>query len=145
MNQATPSSRLTGFHKQSVADRIGQVSDFAGLNAEERALLANTGNLPQDLANHLIENMIGTMNIPVGVEYLADLTRMFPNLPEAVAASYNGGEDNVARWVKRATQKDPGVFAAEVGYTESKDYVFKVMANYRAYKQLYTADLRRQR
>ena len=85
------------------------------------------------------------VNIPVGVEYLADLTRMFPNLPEAVAASYNGGEDNVARWVKRATQKDPGVFTAEIGFTESKDYAFKVMANYRAYKQLYTADLRRQR
>jgi len=67
MNQATPSSRLTGFHKQSVADRIGQVSDFAGLNAEERALLANTGNLPQDLANHLIDSMIGNINIPVGV------------------------------------------------------------------------------
>ncbi len=67
MNQVTPSSRLTGFHKQSVADRIEQVSDFAGLSAEDRALLANTGNLPQDLANHLIENMVGTMNIPVGV------------------------------------------------------------------------------
>ena len=85
------------------------------------------------------------VNIPLGVEYMADLARMFPHLPEAVAASYNGGEDNVARWVKRATRKDPGVFAAEVGFTESKDYVFKVMANYRAYKQLYTADLRRQR
>ncbi len=83
------------------------------------------------------------VNIPVGVAYIADLTRMFPNLPEAVAASYNGGEDNVARWVKRAMHTDAGVFAAEVGFSESKDYVFKVMANYRAYKQLYTADLRR--
>lgn len=85
------------------------------------------------------------VNIPVGVEYLAMLARMFPNLPEAVAASYNGGEDNVARWVKRATHKDPGIFAAEVGFAESKDYVFKVITAYRIYKQLYTADLRRQR
>ena len=85
------------------------------------------------------------VNISVGVAYIADLTHMFPNLPEAVAASYNGGEDNVARWVKRAMQKDAGVIASEVGFSESKDYVFKVMANYRAYKQLYTADLRRQR
>ncbi len=84
------------------------------------------------------------VNIPVGVEYLAELFRLFPNLPEAVAAAYNGGEDNVARWVRRATQKDPGVFSAEVGFSESKDYVFKVMGYYRAYKQLYTADLRRQ-
>jgi len=85
------------------------------------------------------------INIGIGIEYLADLFRLFPELHEAVAASYNGGEDNVARWVRRSVQKDPGIFAAEVGFAESKDYVFKVMANYRAYKLLYTADLRRQR
>jgi soluble lytic murein transglycosylase len=85
------------------------------------------------------------VNIGIGVMYLADLFRMFPNLPEAVAASYNGGEDNVERWVRRAGHRDAGVFSSEVGFAESKDYVFKVMANYRAYKQLYTSDLRRQR
>lgn len=83
------------------------------------------------------------VNIGIGVAYLADLFRMFPKLPEAVAASYNGGEDNVARWVRRAGHDDAGVFSSEVGFAESKDYVFKVMANYRAYKQLYTADLKR--
>lgn len=83
------------------------------------------------------------VNIAVGVAYLADLFRMFPNLPEAVAASYNGGEDNVVRWVRRAGHDDPGVFSSEVGFAESKDYVFKVMANYRAYKHLYTSDLKR--
>ncbi|HEX8130048.1 MAG TPA: transglycosylase SLT domain-containing protein [Pyrinomonadaceae bacterium] len=83
------------------------------------------------------------VNIRIGVAYLADLFRMFPNLPEAVAASYNGGEDNVARWVRRAVHDDAGVFSSEVGFAESKDYVFKVMANYRAYKQLYTSDLKR--
>jgi soluble lytic murein transglycosylase-like protein len=81
-------------------------------------------------------------NILVGSEYLSDLMRLFPDQPEAVIASYNGGEDNVTRWIARARQKDAGVFAAEVGFTETKDYVFKVMANYRAYRQLYTADLK---
>ena len=80
-------------------------------------------------------------SIVVGGEYLAELSRMFPTLLEAVAASYNGGEDNVARWVKRAKQKDPGIFTAEVGFDETKTYVQKVMSNYRAYRQLYTADL----
>ena len=82
-------------------------------------------------------------SIRLGSEYLAELSEMFPNLPEAVAASYNGGEDNVARWVKRAKQKDPGVFTSEVGFDETKAYVQKVMNNYRVYKQLYTADLMR--
>jgi len=83
------------------------------------------------------------ISIVVGSEYLAELFRMFPNLPEAVAASYNGGEDNVARWVKRAKHKDPGVFTSEVGFDETKGYVQKVMNNYRVYQQLYNADLTR--
>lgn len=85
------------------------------------------------------------VNIAIGVEYLADLYGMFPGLHEAVAASYNGGEDNVARWVRRAAHKDAGVFTSEIGFAESKDYAMKVLANYRAYKTLYTSDLRRQR
>lgn len=80
-------------------------------------------------------------NIAVGTEYMAELSRMFAGLPEAIAASYNGGEDNVARWLGRSNQSDAGVFAAEVGFTESKNYVFKVMSFYRAYKQLYDANL----
>lgn len=82
-------------------------------------------------------------SIRLGGEYLAELSAMFPDLPEAVAASYNGGEDNVARWVRRAKQKDPGVFTSEVGFDETKAYVQKVMNNYRVYKQLYNADLTR--
>ncbi len=82
-----------------------------------------------------------TIAIAVGCEYIADLSRQFPDQPEAVVASYNGGEDNAARWLKRARQNDPGVLASEVGFAETKDYVFKVMSNYRAYKKLYTIAL----
>jgi soluble lytic murein transglycosylase len=80
-------------------------------------------------------------SIRIGSEYLRELSDMFPNLPEAVAASYNGGEDNVVRWVKRAKHKDPGVFTSEVGFDETKAYVQKVMNNYQVYRQLYTVDL----
>jgi soluble lytic murein transglycosylase len=85
------------------------------------------------------------VSILLASAYLDELSKMFDGLPEAVAASYNGGEDNVARWVVRAVHKDPGVFTSEVGFNESKDYVNKVMANYRAYKILYTEDLKPRR
>jgi soluble lytic murein transglycosylase len=81
--------------------------------------------------------------IAIGSEYLAQLSNMFGGLSEAIAAAYNGGEDNVARWLARSNQRDAGVFTAEVGFTESKNYVYKVMAFYRAYRQLYTSDLKR--
>ena len=80
-------------------------------------------------------------SITVGAEYLEHLTKLFPQMLEPVAASYNGGEDNVARWLERANHPDPGVFTSEVGFDETKGYVQKVMSNYRVYKRLYNADL----
>ena len=80
-------------------------------------------------------------SITVGAEYLEHLSKMFPDMIEPVAASYNGGEDNVARWLKRSKRADPGVFTSEVGFEETKGYVQKVMANYRVYRRLYTVDL----
>ena len=80
-------------------------------------------------------------SIALGAEYIETLHKMFPEVLEAIAASYNGGEDNVARWLKRSKHQDPGVFTAEIGFEETKGYVQKVMSNYRAYQELYTADL----
>jgi soluble lytic murein transglycosylase-like protein/TolA-binding protein len=82
-------------------------------------------------------------NIAIGSEYISQLSRLFAGLSEAIAASYNGGEDNVARWLGRTNQRDAGVFTAEVGFSESKNYVFKVMSFYRAYRQLYDSNLNR--
>jgi soluble lytic murein transglycosylase-like protein/TolA-binding protein len=83
------------------------------------------------------------INIAVGSVYIGELRDEFGGLYEAIAASYNGGEDNAARWLNRTKPRDPGLFAAEIGFAETKGYVFKVMNNYRAYRDLYTEDLRR--
>ena len=82
-------------------------------------------------------------SISLGAEYIEQLSKMFPQMLEPVAASYNGGEDNVARWLERSKRHDPGVFTAEVGFDETKGYVQKVMSNYRVYRTLYTPDLSR--
>lgn len=83
------------------------------------------------------------VNIALGSIYMAELKKEFGGLYEAIAASYNGGEDNALRWLNRTNPKEAPIFAAEVGFAESKDYVYKVMGNYRVYKELYTEDLRR--
>jgi soluble lytic murein transglycosylase len=82
-----------------------------------------------------------SVNIAIGSVYIAELKNEFGGMYEAIAASYNGGEDNAARWLDRSKPKEPGVFASEVGFAESKNYVFKVMNNYRVYRELYTEDL----
>ena len=64
----TKTSRISGFHKLSVPERVDRVLAFAGLeDAGLRAQFLDTGNLPADLADRLIENAVGTMNIPIGV------------------------------------------------------------------------------
>ena len=83
------------------------------------------------------------VNIAIGTEYMSELKDQFNGLYEAIAASYNGGEDNAARWLARSRPKDPGVFTAEIGFAESKAYVFKVMNNYRIYRELYDENLNR--
>lgn len=82
-------------------------------------------------------------NIAIGCEYIAALKDQFGGLYEAIAASYNGGEDNAARWLNRSQPKEPGIFASEIGFAETKNYVFKVMTNYRIYRDLYDENLNR--
>ena len=84
-----------------------------------------------------------SINIAIGCEYIADLKNQFGGLYEAIAASYNGGEDNAARWLNRSKPKESGVFTSEIGFSETKNYVFKVMNNFRVYKELYDENLRR--
>jgi len=82
-------------------------------------------------------------NIAIGCEYMAALKIQFGGLYEAIAASYNGGEDNAARWLNRSQPKEAGIFASEIGFAETKNYVFKVMTNYRIYRDLYDENLNR--
>ncbi|MGI8849134.1 MAG: lytic transglycosylase domain-containing protein, partial [Pyrinomonadaceae bacterium] len=76
-----------------------------------------------------------------GSQYLSNLFRLFPNQTAAVAASYNGGEDNMMRWLARSKTENPDRYVPEIIFTQSKDYVYKVMANYRVYQMLYNENL----
>jgi soluble lytic murein transglycosylase len=76
-----------------------------------------------------------------GSQYLSNLFEQFPNQPEAVAASYNGGADNMARWMARSRSTEPDRYVIEIGFTQSKDYVYKVMSNFWNYQRLYDAQL----
>jgi len=76
-----------------------------------------------------------------GSQYLANLFKMFPNQPQAVAGSYNGGEDNLARWIARSRAVEADRYVPEIGFSQTKDYVYKVLANFWNYQRLYDAQL----
>jgi len=60
-------SQLPGFYKLSPKERVQLVKEFAGLTGEEVNLLQSTGSLDMDLANRMIENVVGAFPVPLGV------------------------------------------------------------------------------
>jgi hydroxymethylglutaryl-CoA reductase len=61
------SSQLTGFYKLSPKERAQRVKDFADLTDEEVNVLQSTGSLDMDLANRMIENVVGAFPVPLGI------------------------------------------------------------------------------
>ncbi len=60
-------SAYTGFYKLSPQDRLKFVQDYAGLLPEEAQLIQQTGALKIDQADHMVENVIGALPVPLGV------------------------------------------------------------------------------
>jgi len=60
-------SRISGFYKLSIQDRIAALSEASGLSREELAPLLDAGSLPVSQAMNMIENVIGTYALPLGV------------------------------------------------------------------------------
>jgi hydroxymethylglutaryl-CoA reductase len=86
---------ISGFHKLSPKQRLAVVKEFADLTDEETALLQNTGSLPMDLADRMIENVIGAFPVPLGIgtnflinkrDYLIPMALEEPSV--VAAASY---------------------------------------------------------
>jgi hydroxymethylglutaryl-CoA reductase len=63
----TSSSDLQGFYKLPMEKRREIVKQFASLTDDEMKTLANTGGLPADLADHMIENVVGGYTYPLGM------------------------------------------------------------------------------
>ncbi len=60
-------SSYSGFFKLSMADRLKEVAEFAGLSEEEQAVLASADSLDDEKADNMIENVIGKYALPMGV------------------------------------------------------------------------------
>jgi hydroxymethylglutaryl-CoA reductase len=61
------SSRIEGFYRLTPEERLKFVAEFSNLNEEEMKILNNTGALELDQVNRMVENVIGVMEVPLGV------------------------------------------------------------------------------
>ena len=60
-------SQISGFYKLTPEERIKHVKDFADLTDQEVKILQSTGPLEMELANRMIENVVGTFPVPLGI------------------------------------------------------------------------------
>ncbi|WP_372023134.1 hydroxymethylglutaryl-CoA reductase, degradative (plasmid) [Tistrella mobilis] len=60
-------SRLENYRNLTPAERLAELARAAGLDAADQALLADPAALAVDRANGMIENVIGTFQLPMGV------------------------------------------------------------------------------
>lgn len=64
---AHSTSRIAGFYQLSPRERLAKVAAIAGLDDAGVAHFSNMGNLEPETADSMIENVIGTLNIPLGI------------------------------------------------------------------------------
>ena len=60
-------SHISGFYKLPLNERLRIIKEFAGLTSAEVNLLKKEGALKLDQADRMIENVIGTVGLPLGI------------------------------------------------------------------------------
>ncbi len=60
-------SKISGFYKLNPKERLKVVSEFSGLTEDEASCISATGALSLDAADKMVENVIGVMEVPLGV------------------------------------------------------------------------------
>ena len=83
------------------------------------------------------ENILNPdININLGTKYISILIQKYGNIGLSLSA-YNAGSGNVDKWIANGTLKNDGSDIENVPYTETNNYVRKILRDYEIYKQLY--------
>ncbi len=137
-------SQISGFYKLSPRERLTIVKEFAGLTDEETEILWKTGVLGIEQADRMIENVVGTTEIPLGiaVNFLINgkdyLIPMAIEEPSVVAAASNAAKIARAKGGFSATTTAPIMigqiqlthvsdpFGAKMAILENKDEILRI-------------------
>lgn len=65
-NEST-GSRIPGFYNLTLAQRLKELAQRGELSTDEIATLGSQAGLSREQANHMIENVVGTYALPIGV------------------------------------------------------------------------------
>jgi hydroxymethylglutaryl-CoA reductase len=116
-------SKISGFYKKSPSERLEVVKDFSKLEEDDVKVLGNPGALQIDQVDRMIENVIGTMPMPLGiaVNFLINdkdyLIPMAIEEPSVVAAASNAAKLARIKGGFKTSSDDP-VMIAQVQLTD---------------------------
>ena len=130
------SSEISGFYKLTVPERVKAVKEFAGLSEEEEALLRKPTALGFDVADRMVENVIGVMPVPMGVamNFLINgrevIVPMAIEEPSVIAAASNAAKMTRAKGGFQATTTDPIMIGQiqVVGVRDANRARFEILA-----------------
>ena len=107
------SSQISGFYKLDISERLKIVAEFSGLSEEEVSLLKAESSLKLELADRMIENVIGIYPMPLGIatNFLINgkdyLIPMVIEEPSVVAAASHGAKMARVKGGFKAFTTDP--------------------------------------
>lgn len=76
-------------------------------------------------------------NIRLGTRFLGELRERFGGELEAILAGYNAGGTRVAQWRRQWPAREPAEFVECIPATQTREFVYQVLVNYRFYRELY--------
>ncbi len=131
------SSSLSGLYKIDMAERIRRVKDASGITDEEADSIYSMTSLKRDVADRMIENVIGAIQLPVGIatnflingkEYAVP---MAIEEPSVIAAASNAAKMARVKGGFHAVASRPLMVAQiqSVGVTDPYAAVHKLLAH----------------
>lgn len=91
-------SSYSGFYKLPVEERLNKIAEFADLTQEEKQILSDPNSLSEEIADNMIENVIGRFSLPlsVAVNFIVNgkdvIVPMVTEEPSVVAAASNAAK-----------------------------------------------------
>lgn len=122
----TKSSRIEGFYKLSMAERLKTVKEFGGLSDDEALALVGAGNVDSILSDKMVENAVGTMNLPLGIavnfvingrDYLVPMAIEEPSVVAAASNAAKMAREKGGFW----TSSTPPIMIGQVQLTGIRD------------------------
>ena len=128
---------LISLARQESGFRSGAVSEVAA-----RGILQFIAPTAIAMANQLrlrdfeIDDLFTVeTSLRLGVRYVRNLQSNVTT-PAMIASAYNGSEESTTRWIARSRSRELDRHVIEILKRETKDYVFRVMNYYHAYRTI---------